>query len=141
MCIFLQLYYKVPLIYVKLSCNSGHVLTVNSRCYVKKNLYLVKVNSARLFQNYVFNKCSRVLSLNVEVQTTLTLRKSLLKIPILGQHPLCHRMCKVTKETSEANRIMRNAIDLTSITFQWTSSSSQKSIFSTTLDGSQRLPS
>ena len=31
---------------------------------------------------------------------------------LLEQHPLCQ-----TKETSEANKIMRNAIDLTSITF------------------------
>lgn len=35
---------------------------------------------------------------------------------------------------------MRNAIDLTSITFRWTSSSSRESVFSTTLDGSQRSP-
>ena len=35
-------------------------------------------------------------------------------------HPLCHRMCKVTKEFSGANNIMRNAIDSTSITFRWT---------------------
>ena len=34
------------------------------------------------------------------------------------QHPLCHRMCKVIKETSGANKIMRNAIDLTSILFR-----------------------
>ena len=48
-----------------------------------------------------------------------------LKIPIfvdaLGKHPLCHRMCKVTKETLGANKIMRNEIDSTSITFRWTS--------------------
>ena len=31
---------------------------------------------------------------------------------------------------------MRNAINLTSITFRWTSSNSRQSIFSTTLDGS-----
>ena len=55
---------------------------------------------------------------------------------LLEQHPLYHRMCKVTKETSVANKIMRNAIDLTSITFRWTSSSSRLSVFSTTLDGS-----
>ena len=48
---------------------------------------------------------------------------------LLEQHPLCHRMCKVTKETSEANKVMRNAIDLTSITLRWTSSSSRQSIF------------
>ena len=54
---------------------------------------------------------------------------------LLEQHPLCHRTCKVTKETSEANKIMRNAIDLTSITFRWTSSSSQQSVFSTMLAG------
>ena len=59
---------------------------------------------------------------------------------LLEQHPLCHRMCKVTKETSWANKIMRNAIDLTSITFRWTSSNSRQSVFSTTLDGSQRSP-
>ena len=59
---------------------------------------------------------------------------------LLEQHPLCHRMCKVTKETSGANKIMRNAIDLTSITLRWTSSSSRQSVFSTTLDGSQRSP-
>ena len=41
-------------------------------------------------------------------------------------------MCKVTKETSEANNIMRNAINSTSITFRWTSSSSRQSVFSTT---------
>ena len=50
----------------------------------------------------------------------------------LGKHPLCHRMCKVTKETSGANNIMRNAIDSTSITFRGTSSSSRQSVFSTT---------
>ena len=41
-------------------------------------------------------------------------------VDALGKHPLCHRMCKVTKETSGANNIMRNAIDSTSITFRWT---------------------
>ena len=41
-------------------------------------------------------------------------------------------MCKVTKETSRANNIIRNAIDSTSIKFRWTSSSSRQSIFSTT---------
>ena len=51
---------------------------------------------------------------------------------LLEKHPLCHHMCKVTKETSGANKIMRNAIDSTSITFQWTSSSSRQSVFSTT---------
>ena len=51
---------------------------------------------------------------------------------LLEKHPLCHRMCKVTKETSGANNIMRNAIDSTSITFRWTSSSSRQSVFSTT---------
>ena len=34
------------------------------------------------------------------------------------QHPLCYRMCKVIKETLGANKIMRNAIDLTSILFR-----------------------
>ena len=53
-------------------------------------------------------------------------------VDALGKHPLCHRMCKVTKETSVANNIMRNAIDSTSITFRWTSSSSRQSVFSTT---------
>ena len=53
---------------------------------------------------------------------------------------LCHRMCKVTKESSGANKIMKNAIDFTSITLRWTSSSSQQSVFSTTSDGSQRSP-
>ena len=53
-------------------------------------------------------------------------------VDALGKHPLCHRMCKVTKETSGANNIMRNAIDSTSITFRWTSSSSRQSVFSTT---------
>ena len=51
---------------------------------------------------------------------------------LLEKHHLCHRMCKVTKETSGANKIMRKAIDSTSITFRWTSSSSRQSIFSTT---------
>ena len=55
----------------KVICIFGHVLTVNSRCYVKKLIPLstflkfhahVEVNSARLFQN-VRNKCSRVLNL------------------------------------------------------------------------------
>ena len=59
---------------------------------------------------------------------------------LLEQHPLRHRMSKVTKETSGANKIMRNAIDLTSITFRWTSSSSRQSVFFTTLNGSQRSP-
>ena len=49
-------------------------------------------------------------------------------------------MCKVTKESSGANKIMRNAIDFMSITLRWTSSSSRQSVFSTTSDGSQRLP-
>ena len=53
-------------------------------------------------------------------------------VDALGKHPLCHRMCKVTKETSGANNIMRNAIDSTSITFRWTSSRSRQSVFSTT---------
>ena len=53
---------------------------------------------------------------------------------------LCHRMCKVTKESSGANKIAKNAIDFTSITLQWTSSSSRQSVFPTTSDGSQRLP-
>ena len=53
-------------------------------------------------------------------------------VDALGKHPLCHRMCKVTKETSGANKIRRNAIDSTSITFRWTSSSSRQSVFSTT---------
>ena len=56
----------------------------------------------------------------------------LLFVDALGKHPLCHRMCKVAKETSGANNIMRNAIDSTSITFRWTSSSSRQSVFSTT---------
>ena len=43
-------------------------------------------------------------------------------------------MCKVTKETAGANKIMINAIDLTSITFRWTLSSYRQSVFSTTLD-------
>ena len=51
---------------------------------------------------------------------------------LLEKHPLCHRMCKVTKETLGANNIMRNAIDSTSITFRWTWSSSRQSVFSTT---------
>ena len=48
---------------------------------------------------------------------------------LLEQHPLCHRVCKVTKETSGANKIVRNTIDLTSVTFRWTSSSSRLSVF------------
>ena len=54
------------------------------------------------------------------------------------QHPLCHCMCNVTKETLGANKIMRNTIDLTSITFRWTLRGSWQPVFSTTLDGSQR---
>ena len=53
-------------------------------------------------------------------------------VDALGKHPLCHRMCKVTKETSGTNKITRNAINSTSITFRWTSSSSRQSVFSTT---------
>ena len=49
-----------------------------------------------------------------------------------------NRKCKVTKESSGANKITRNAIDFTSITLWWTSSSSWQSVFSTTSDGSQR---
>ena len=49
-------------------------------------------------------------------------------------------MCKVTKESSGANKIMREAIDFMSITLRWTSSSSRQSVFSTTSDGSQRSP-
>ena len=59
---------------------------------------------------------------------------------LLEQHPLCHRMFKVTKESSGANKIMRNAIDFTSITLRWTLNSSQQSVFSMTSDGSQRSP-
>ena len=59
---------------------------------------------------------------------------------LLEQHSLCHRMCKVTKESSGANKIMRNAINFTSITLRWTSSSSRQSVFSKTSDGSQRSP-
>ena len=51
---------------------------------------------------------------------------------LLKKHPLCHRMFKVTKETSGANKIMRNTIDSMSITFRWTLSSSRQSVFSTT---------
>ena len=51
---------------------------------------------------------------------------------LLEKHPLCHRMCKVTKETSGANNIMGNPFDSTSITFRWTSSSSRQFVFSTT---------
>ena len=58
--------------------------------------------------------------------------KWLFFVDALGKHPLCHRMCKVTKETLEANKIIRNAIDSTSITFRWTSSSSRQSVFSKT---------
>ena len=58
---------------------------------------------------------------------------------LLEQRPLCHRMCKVTKESSGANKIMRNAIDLTSITLRWTSSSSRQSVFSTTSDGQSTI--
>ena len=47
-------------------------------------------------------------------------------------------MCKVTKESSGANKITRNAIDFASITLQWTSSSSRQSAFSMTSDGSQQ---
>ena len=55
----------------KVICIFGHVLTVNSRCFVKNLVppctFLefhshVEVNSASLFQN-VFSKCSRVLNL------------------------------------------------------------------------------
>ena len=53
---------------------------------------------------------------------------------------LCHRMCKVTKESSGANKITRNAVNFTSITLRWTSSSSRQSVFSTTSDRSQRSP-
>ena len=58
--------------------------------------------------------------------------KQLIFVDALGKHPLCHRMCKVTKETSGANNIMRNAVDSTSITLRWTLSSSRQSVFSTT---------
>ena len=57
---------------------------------------------------------------------------SFIFVDALGKHPLCHRMCKVTKETSGANNIMRNVINSTSIAFRWTSSSSRQSVFSTT---------
>ena len=53
-------------------------------------------------------------------------------VDALEKHPLCHRICKVTKETSGANNIMRNAINSKSKTFQWTLSSSRQSAFSTT---------
>ena len=44
-------------------------------------------------------------------------------------------MCKVTKESSGANKITRNAIDFMSITLRWTSSSSWQSIFPTLQTG------
>ena len=75
LCISLQLYYKVSLIYVKSNLYFYHVFAVKSRCYgrcyVRKLVPLctflkfhahLEVNSARLFQN-VFSKCSRVLNL------------------------------------------------------------------------------
>ena len=54
-----------------------------------------------------------------------------------GVHKQTHTLIfvdavRTAKETSGANKIMRNAIDLTSITFRWTSSSSRQSVFSTT---------
>ena len=49
-------------------------------------------------------------------------------------------MCKEAKETLGGNNIITNAIDSMSITFGWTWSSSPQSVFSTTLDGSQRSP-
>ena len=66
------------------------------------------------------------------MQTHIKFSELFLFVDALGKHPLCHRMCKVTKETSGANNIMRNAVDSTSITFRWTSSSSRQSVFSTT---------
>ena len=60
--------YVLKLIYI-----FGHVLTVNNRCYVTKNLYhsvlslnliintCLEVNSARLIQN-TFYKCPRALN-------------------------------------------------------------------------------
>ena len=35
---------------------------------------------------------------------------------LLEQHPLCHHMCKVTKESSGANKIMRNRCHVNNIT-------------------------
>ena len=64
-------------------------------------------------------------SVTTKIMTSLTFKYSQLFVDALEKHPLCHRMCKVTKETSGANNIMRNAIDSTSITFRWTSNSSQ----------------
>ena len=54
---------------------------------------------------------------------------------LLSQHPLCHHMCNLG-----ANKIMRNAINLTSITLRWILNSSRQSVFSTTSDGSQQSP-
>ena len=48
------------------------------------------------------------------LSTAAELNECTLLWMVLEQHPSCHHMCKVTKETSEANRIMRNAIDLMS---------------------------
>ena len=66
------------------------------------------------------------------MQVALSAHNPSIFVDALGKHPLCHRLCKVTKETSGANNIVRNAIDSTSITFRWTSSSPRQSVFSTT---------
>ena len=66
-----------------------------------------------------------VCSMKMRVSLVVFDKNQLIFVDALGKHPLCHRMCKVTKETSVANKIMRNVIDSTSITFRWTSSSSR----------------
>ena len=51
------------------------------------------------------------------MQVALSAHNPSIFVDALGKHPLCHRLCKVTKETSGANNIVRNAINSTSITF------------------------
>ena len=82
------------------------------------------------------------------LQTNLISVKSLISSHVRISSRFCgcccnsilYRLYKVTKESSGANKIMRNAIDFMSINLRWTSSSSQQSVFSTTSDGSQRSP-
>ena len=97
-------------------------------------------NKVRICKHLKVSKCFQVkwLYLEAVIDHLIPLVDFTFLWMLLKQHPLCHRMCKVTKESSGANKIMRNAIDSTSITLWWTSSSSRQFVFSTTSDGFQR---
>ena len=81
----------------------------------------MRVVHCRNCDKQFFCQEKNILPFNLNEQFLSNRTGDIIFVDALGKHPLCHRMCKVTKETSGANNIMRNAIDSTSITFRWTS--------------------